>query len=67
MNMSEQSGITFKDLGNGIYVYSNVLPRELNIPERVESSLKDNSAYQWQPAYVGYQQLMPDYRDCVDF
>jgi len=67
MNMLEQSGITFKDLGNGIYVYSNVLPRELNIPERVESSLKDNPAYQWQPAYVGYQQLMPDYRDCVDF
>lgn len=75
MNSLEAKGITFKDLGSGIVVYSNVLPRDLNIPERLENVLegKENMIngnavrYAWQPAYVGYQELMPDYRDCVDF
>jgi hypothetical protein len=68
MNMLESQGITFKDLGNGIYVYSNVLPRELSIPERLENVLSnEDDRYSWQPAYVGYQELMPEYRDCVDF
>lgn len=68
MNSLEHNGITFKDLGHGIIVYSNVLPRDLNIPERIEDVLTGgNPRYAWQPAYVGYQQLMPDYRDCVDF
>jgi hypothetical protein len=67
MDTLQLNGITVTDLGHGIYVYNNVLPRELNIPERMEKSLESNPSYQWQPAYVGYQQLMPDYRDCVDF
>jgi hypothetical protein len=25
------------------------------------------TGYSWQPAYVGYKQLMPEYRDCNDF
>jgi hypothetical protein len=69
MNILESKGITVKDLGSGIYVYSNVLPRDLNIQERIEEVLsnEENQTYNWQPAYVGYQELMPDYRDCVDF
>lgn len=68
MNILESKGITVQDLGSGIYVYSNVLPRDLNIQERLEDALANaNGRYAWQQAYVGYQQLMPDYRDCVDF
>ena len=68
MNILQSKGITVKDLGSGIYVYSNVLPRDLNIPERLEDALANaNGRYAWQPAYVGYMELMPDYRDCVDF
>ena len=68
MNMLEHEGISITDLGNGIYVYSNVLPRDLNIPERLEDALSSGGErYGWQPAYVGYQELMPEYRDCVDF
>lgn len=75
MNILESKGITVTDLGSGIYVYSNVLPRDLNIIERLEDVLagKENVVdgkpirYAWQPAYVGYQELMPEYRDCVDF
>jgi hypothetical protein len=68
MNILESKGITIQDLGSGIYVYSNVLPRDLNIQERLEDALANaNGRYAWQPAYVGYRELMPDYRDCVDF
>jgi len=68
MNALEHEGISVTDLGNGIHVYSNVLPRDLNIPERLEDVLSaDGERYGWQPAYVGYQELMPEYRDCVDF
>ena len=68
MNVLETKGITIQDLGSGIYVYNNVLPRDLQIPERIEDALsKENGRYAWQPAYVGYMELMPDYRDCVDF
>lgn len=58
------------DLGNGISCYKNVIKKELNVIERLENVLgpvDSGSRYSWQPAYVGYQQLMPSYRDCVDF
>jgi hypothetical protein len=68
MNTLEYEGISVTDLGNGIHVYGNVLPRDLNIPERLEDVLSaGGERYGWQPAYVGYQELMPEYRDCVDF
>lgn len=65
-----QTWTSKENLGNGIVVYRNVLKPELNIINRLESTLKplgETSGYAWQPAYVGYKQLMPDYRDCVDF
>jgi hypothetical protein len=61
-----------EDLGAGIYRYAGVF--DPNIPERLESILnstdkgyKPHDHISWQPAYVGYQQRMPEYRDCVDF
>jgi hypothetical protein len=59
-----------QDLGNGIFCYKNVIKKEINVIERIEANLKpegDETGYSWQPAYVGYKQLMPDYRDCNDF
>jgi hypothetical protein len=59
-----------ENLGNGIVVYRDVIKKELNVIERLESVLGPvggTETYTWQPAYVGYQQLMPDYRDCADF
>lgn len=58
------------DLGNGITCYRGVIKKEIDVINRIEANLKpvgDTTGYSWQPAYVGYQQLMPDYRDCVDF
>jgi len=54
--------------GSGIWVYRDVLPKDLNIIERLESVLADpTNDYQYQEAMVGYQMKMPEYRDCVDF
>lgn len=54
--------------GSGIWVYRDVLPKEMNIIERLESVLDDpNNHYQYEEAMVGYQMKMPEYRDCVDF
>jgi hypothetical protein len=59
-----------KDLGNGIWVYKGVINKEIDVVGRIEANLKpvgDTSGYAWQPAYVGYKELMPEYRDCNDF
>jgi hypothetical protein len=59
-----------EDFGHGITCYRNVIKKEIDVIGRLESILKpvgDNSGYSWQPAYVGYKQLMPEYRDCNDF
>jgi hypothetical protein len=56
------------DLGSGIWCYRNVLPKGDGIPKRLEEILESNdNQYDWMPAYVGYQERMPEYRDCVDF
>jgi hypothetical protein len=58
------------DLGNGIFCYKNVINKDIDVIGRIESNLKpegDTTGYAWQPAYVGYKQLMPEYRDCNDF
>jgi hypothetical protein len=59
-----------QDLGNGIFCYKGVINKDIDVINRIESNLKpvgDTTGYAWQPAYVGYQQLMPEYRDCNDF
>ena len=54
--------------GSGIWVYRDVLPKELRVIERLEEVLGDpENDYQYQEAMVGYQMKMPEYRDCVDF
>jgi hypothetical protein len=59
------------DLGNGIICYKGVIKKEFDVINRLESNLlpvgTENSNYSWLPAYVGYQERMPEYRECVDF
>ena len=65
-----QTWTSKENLGNGIVCYRGVLKEELDIINRLENTLQplgSENGYAWQPAYVGYKQLMPDYRDCVDF
>ena len=57
-------------LGNGIVLYKNVIKKEIDVINRLETVLDpvgSQSPYSWQPAYVGYKELMPLYRDCNDF
>jgi hypothetical protein len=59
-----------ENLGNGIVCYRNVIKKEFDVIGRLEANLKpegDPTGYSWLPAYVGYKQLMPKYRDCNDF
>jgi hypothetical protein len=58
------------DLGSGIFVYRNNIKVGPEIPNKLEnilSSVDSEDQYRWMPAYVGYKQLMPEYRDCNDF
>lgn len=60
-------------LGNpkfGIAIYRNELPKDLNIPQRLEKLMTvdpSHQYYKWGEALVGHQQKMPEYRDCWDF
>ena len=56
-----------KELFPGVWVYKNAIKKELNLINRVEFFIENNRNQAWQEAMVGYNQKMPDYRDCVDF
>jgi hypothetical protein len=66
-----------QDLGSGIFCYKGVIKKEFDVIKKLEENLgsvagygelsPEGKAYHWLPAYVGYQELMPDYRDCADF
>lgn len=62
-----QSWTNFEELGAGIYVYRDVIPESLDVINRMESVLGRRNGYNWIQARVGYNQVMKDYRDCVDF
>jgi hypothetical protein len=68
-SINEETWSSFEDLGDGIYVYRDIIPNSLNLIERLEDILQnnENNMYTWREAFVGYQQRMPDYRDCMDF
>lgn len=67
-NEIKQTWSLKEDMGNGIWVYRDVLPKDLDLINRLESILNaTNNSFSWQPAYVGYMERMPEYRDCVDF
>jgi hypothetical protein len=57
-----------EDLGSGIYVYRDVLPKSIDIIDRLEGVLLDpTNKYGYSEGMVGYAQKMPEYRDCYDF
>lgn len=60
--------VALSDARLGVLVYKNALPKELNLVERLEATIGQSTTapYMWMDALVGYQQKMPEYRDCVD-
>jgi hypothetical protein len=57
-----------EELSPGIFVYHDVIPTDMNIVERLEKVLSDESNhYNYMEALVGYGTKMPQYRDCYDF
>ena len=56
------------EVGDGIWVYKNVLPESMGITQTLESVLQNPSnPFEWRIATVGYMIHMPEYRDCYDF
>jgi hypothetical protein len=67
-DIEEETWTNIEDLGNGIWCYKDVIPDGKEIIETVSNVLDGSSSFlKWMPAYVGYQQLMPEYRNCHDF
>jgi hypothetical protein len=52
----------------GIYLYRGALADDVNIPERLEKTIGNSThdLFKWSEAMVGYNEKMPEYRDCVD-
>jgi hypothetical protein len=51
----------------GIWVYRDVIKKDLDLMNRVENFINKNSNQSWQEALVGHSQKFPEYRDCLDF
>jgi hypothetical protein len=71
MNIKDTfSSLEKEELFPGVWVYRNIIKKDLNIIDRIEKVINQNTdkvSLQWQEATVGYKQKMPEYRDCVDF
>jgi hypothetical protein len=67
--VQEQTWSSVEELGFGLYVYRDVLPKDLNIIKRLEDVIlkSGNEQFSYQEAMVGYKTKMPEYRDCYDF
>jgi hypothetical protein len=68
--IQEQTWSSAKEVspGSGIWLYEDVIPKELKVIDRLEEVLLDTSnSYKYQDALVGYGVKMPEYRDCFDF
>jgi hypothetical protein len=69
-NIEEQTWSDAREVvpGSGIWVYEDVIPKSLNVINRLEDVLGDpNNSYNYSEALVGYGVKMPEYRDCFDF
>ena len=67
-NVEQESWSSVEQLAPGIFVYHDVLPKDMNIIERLEEVLSSKSNYyNYMEAMVGYGMKMPEYRDCYDF
>lgn len=65
--ITKKTWTSVEEVAPGILRYRDVINKDLNVIDRIESVLNESERFNWQPAYVGYKQRMPEYRDCVDF
>jgi len=61
--------VALKDPNLGVYLYKNVLNEEMDLVNRLENLMQEESEsfFKWSEALVGDYQRMTDYRDCFDF
>lgn len=67
-HVEEETWSSVEELSPGIFVYHDVIPKNMNIVERLEEVLDDDkNFYKYMEAMVGYGMKIPEYRDCYDF
>lgn len=60
--------VDYEEIAPSIYVYKNALPKEWNLIERIENSLKiPNTRFKWQPSQVGFSDTASQWRNCMDW
>jgi predicted 2-oxoglutarate/Fe(II)-dependent dioxygenase YbiX len=71
-NINDKYGFSSKEqLAPGVWVYRNAIKKEIDVINRLndigESAIKDgDQRFKWTFGYVGYNEKMPEYRDCED-
>jgi hypothetical protein len=66
-HIEQKTWSTITDLGQGVLIYHDALPKDLNIIDRLEEVVSDQAnQYNYSEAMVGYGMKMPEYRDCFD-
>lgn len=56
------------EAAQGIWCYKNIVKNGMDVINQISNVLDQSSKiFKWMPAYVGYQELMPEYRNCHDF
>lgn len=66
--IEEKTWTDEKDLGNGIWCYKNVILDAPEYVKKISKILESPSPFlKWSQAKVGYNEIMPEYRDCYDF
>ena len=66
--IEQETWSSVEEVGPGILVFRDNLPKEMRIIERLEEVLEDKTNhYNYMEAMVGYGMKIPEYRDCFDF
>lgn len=60
--------VEYEVLAPSLYVYHNVIPKEMDIINRVEKALQmPNTRFKWSPAQLGFGTRQNSWRNCSDF
>jgi hypothetical protein len=65
--VEEKTWDSAEEVGQGIWRYRNVIPKDLDVINKISKVVDVSPYYKWRQATVGYLEYMPEYRDCYDF
>lgn len=64
----KEYNIEYEVLAPSLYVYRNMIPKELDVINRVEKALQiPGTRFQWSPSQLGFGSRQTSWRNCHDF